>query len=92
MNVWLIGATALLAGLVPCGWVLLRGRLTEAIVAGGSSLRNYVQADGELGYFQHHWAVYGREGEPCPGCNCAEGVRRIAQSGRSTFYCAKRQR
>jgi formamidopyrimidine-DNA glycosylase len=70
----------------------IRSVLTEAIVAGGSSLRNYVQADGELGYFQHHWAVYGREGEPCPGCNCAEGVRRIVQSGRSTFYCAKRQR
>jgi len=66
--------------------------LTEAIAAGGSSLRNYVQADGALGYFQHHWAVYGREGEPCPGCDCAEGVRRIVQSGRSTFFCAKRQR
>jgi len=66
--------------------------LNEAIAAGGSSLRDYVQADGELGYFQHRWAVYGREGEPCPGCNCAEGVRRIVQSGRSTFYCAKRQR
>ena len=70
----------------------IRAVLTEAIAAGGSSLRDYVQADGELGYFQHHWAVYGREGEPCPGCNCAEGVRRIVQSGRSTFYCAKRQR
>jgi formamidopyrimidine-DNA glycosylase len=66
--------------------------LTEAIDAGGSSLRDYVQADGELGYFQHHWAVYGREGEPCPGCTCAEGVRRIVQSGRSTFFCAKKQR
>ena len=66
--------------------------LTEAIEAGGSSLRDYVQTDGELGYFQHHWAVYGREGEPCPGCTCAEGVRRIVQSGRSTFYCAKKQR
>ena len=65
---------------------------TEAIAAGGSSLRDYVQANGELGYFQHRWAVYGREGEPCPGCNCAEGVRRIVQSGRSTFYCANRQR
>ncbi len=65
---------------------------TEAIAAGGSSLRDYVQADGELGYFQHHWAVYGKEGEPCPGCTCAEGVRRIVQSGRSTFFCAKQQR
>jgi formamidopyrimidine-DNA glycosylase len=70
----------------------IKSVLTEAIAAGGSSVRDYVQADGELGYFQHHWAVYGREGEPCPGCNCAEGVRRIVQSGRSTFYCANRQR
>jgi formamidopyrimidine-DNA glycosylase len=70
----------------------IKSVLTEAIAAGGSSVRDYVQANGELGYFQHHWAVYGREGEPCPGCNCAEGVRRIVQSGRSTFYCAKRQR
>ena len=70
----------------------IRSVLSEAIEAGGSSLRDYVQADGELGYFQHHWAVYGREGEPCPGCTCAEGVRRIVQSGRSTFFCAKKQR
>jgi formamidopyrimidine-DNA glycosylase len=70
----------------------IKSVLTEAIAAGGSSLRDYVQADGALGYFQHHWAVYGREGEPCPDCNCAEGVRRIVQSGRSTFFCAKRQR
>ncbi|MBV8334670.1 MAG: bifunctional DNA-formamidopyrimidine glycosylase/DNA-(apurinic or apyrimidinic site) lyase [Alphaproteobacteria bacterium] len=66
--------------------------LIDAIAAGGSSLRDYVQADGALGYFQHHWAVYGREGEPCPGCDCTGGVRRIVQSGRSTFFCAKRQR
>jgi formamidopyrimidine-DNA glycosylase len=70
----------------------IRSVLTEAIAAGGSSLRDYVQADGELGYFQHHWAVYGREGGPCPGCGCGAGVRRIVQSGRSTFFCAKRQR
>jgi formamidopyrimidine-DNA glycosylase len=70
----------------------IRSVLTEAIEAGGSSLRDYVQTDGELGYFQHHWAVYGREGGPCPGCDCATGVRRIVQAGRSTFYCAKRQR
>jgi formamidopyrimidine-DNA glycosylase len=70
----------------------IRSVLGEAIAAGGSSLRDYVQADGELGYFQHRWAVYGRESEPCPGCNCAEGVRRVVQSGRSTFYCARRQR
>jgi formamidopyrimidine-DNA glycosylase len=70
----------------------IRNVLDEAIAAGGSSLRDYVQANGELGYFQHRWAVYGREGEPCPGCTCAEGVQRIVQSGRSTFFCAKRQR
>ena len=70
----------------------VREVLAEAIEAGGSSLRDYVQANGELGYFQHRWAVYGREGEPCPGCTCAEGVRRIVQAGRSTFFCAKRQR
>jgi formamidopyrimidine-DNA glycosylase len=70
----------------------IRSVLVEAIEAGGSSLRDYVQADGELGYFQHRWAVYGKEGEPCPGCTCAEGVSRIVQSGRSSFFCAKRQR
>ena len=70
----------------------IREVLGEAIEAGGSSLRDYVQVNGELGYFQHRWAVYGREGEPCSACNCAEGVRRIVQSGRSTFFCAKRQR
>src|SRR5207244_6137794 len=57
----------------------VREVLGEAIEAGGSSLRDYDQAYGELGYFQHRWAVYGKEGEPCPGCTCAEGVRRITQ-------------
>jgi formamidopyrimidine-DNA glycosylase len=70
----------------------VREVLDEAIAAGGSSLRDYVQANGELGYFQHRWAVYGKEGEPCPGCTCAEGVRRISQAGRSSFFCGKRQR
>ena len=70
----------------------IRNVLGEAIAAGGSSLRDYVQANGELGYFQHRWAVYGKEGQPCPNCDCAEGIRRITQGGRSTFYCAKRQR
>ena len=73
----------------------IKATLGEAIAAGGSSLRDYVQPDGELGYFQHAWKVYGREGEPCPGCpglpGCA-GVARIVQSGRSTFYCPRRQR
>jgi formamidopyrimidine-DNA glycosylase len=70
----------------------VREVLDEAIAAGGSSLRDYVQANGELGYFQHRWAVYGKEGKPCPGCICAEGVRRITQAGRSSFFCGKRQR
>lgn len=74
----------------------VRDVLRRAITAGGSSLRDYVQADGELGYFQHQWAVYDREGEPCPGCDCEPrrtgGVRRITQGGRSTFYCPARQR
>ncbi|HEY9537329.1 MAG TPA: bifunctional DNA-formamidopyrimidine glycosylase/DNA-(apurinic or apyrimidinic site) lyase [Kiloniellaceae bacterium] len=68
----------------------VRQVLTRAIEAGGSSLRNYVQADGELGYFQHEWVAYGREGEPCR--NCGVPVRRLVQSGRSTFYCSRCQR
>jgi len=74
----------------------IREVLEAAIAAGGSSLRDYVQTTGELGYFQHNWAVYDREGTPCPGCDCdaarTGGVRRIVQSGRSTFFCARRQR
>ncbi len=78
----------------------VRRVLEAAIAAGGSSLRDYVQADGELGYFQHHWAVYDRAGEPCPGCDCGAatgpsgegGIRRIVQSNRATFYCPSRQR
>ncbi len=74
----------------------IRTVLTEAITAGGSTLRDHRRPDGELGYFQHSFAVYGRAGEPCPGCVCdpppGGGIRRITQSGRSTFYCAKKQR
>jgi len=70
----------------------IRDVLTRAIAAGGSSLRDYVQTSGELGYFQHHWAVYGKEGERCPGCDCKTGIRRIVQGGRSTFYCPTRQK
>ncbi len=64
--------------------------LAEAIAAGGSSLRDYVQATGELGYFQANFRVYDREGRPCPAC--AAPVRRLVQSGRSTFYCGRCQR
>ncbi|WP_207480683.1 bifunctional DNA-formamidopyrimidine glycosylase/DNA-(apurinic or apyrimidinic site) lyase [Arenibaculum pallidiluteum] len=74
----------------------VRAVLAEAIEAGGSSLRDYVQASGELGYFQHRFAVYDREGAACPGCTCdiarTGGIRRIIQSNRSTFYCPRRQR
>ena len=73
----------------------IRATLTEAIAAGGSSLRDYVQPDGELGYFQHAWKVYGREGLPCercPGPPACAGVARIVQSARSTFYCPRTQR
>ncbi len=68
----------------------IKATLTEAIAAGGSSLRDYVQPSGELGYFQHAWKVYGREGEPCGACGGQIG--RLAQSGRSTFFCARCQR
>ena len=74
---------------------LIRLTLTEAIAAGGSSLRDYVQPGGELGYFQHAWKVYGREGEPCelcPGAPSCSGVTRILQAGRSTFFCSRLQR
>jgi formamidopyrimidine-DNA glycosylase len=70
----------------------LRDVIKEAIDAGGSSLRDYVQTDGELGYFQHHWRVYDREGEPCPTPGCHGLVKRIVQSNRSTFYCGICQR
>ncbi|HEY3697355.1 bifunctional DNA-formamidopyrimidine glycosylase/DNA-(apurinic or apyrimidinic site) lyase [Phenylobacterium sp.] len=65
----------------------IRAVLTEAIAAGGSSLRDYAAADGALGYFQHRFRVYGREGAPCPNRGCAGVVARKAQAGRSTFHC-----
>ena len=70
----------------------VRDVIARAIDAGGSSLRDHRQADGSLGYFQHSFNVYGREGKPCrtPGCNGV--VRRITQAGRSTFYCPTCQR
>ncbi|PVA09713.1 DNA-formamidopyrimidine glycosylase [Pelagivirga sediminicola] len=71
---------------------VIRDVLLRAIEAGGSSLRDFRQADGELGYFQHSFDVYGREGQPCRREGCAGTVRRIVQSGRSSFYCGKCQR
>ncbi len=65
----------------------IRAVIADAIAAGGSSLRDYMHADGSLGYFQHSFAVYDREGRPCPTPGCAGHVERIAQGGRSTFYC-----
>ncbi|MHA6327103.1 bifunctional DNA-formamidopyrimidine glycosylase/DNA-(apurinic or apyrimidinic site) lyase [Roseivivax sp. CAU 1753] len=82
-----IGAVRV-AGLVP----IIRQTLLDAIAAGGSSLRDYRQADGELGYFQHSFDVYGREGAPCRRDGCTGRIRRIVQSGRSSFYCAQCQR
>jgi formamidopyrimidine-DNA glycosylase len=73
----------------------IKDTLKEAIAAGGSSLRDYVQPDGELGYFQHAWKVYGHGGEACERCPrrpACPGIRRITQSGRSTFYCPRTQR
>ena len=70
----------------------VRDVIAEAIEAGGSSLRDYVQADGELGYFQHRWRVYDREDQPCPTPGCHGLVKRIVQSNRSTFYCGFCQR
>lgn len=70
--------------------VAIRAVLLEAIAAGGSSLRDYVQSNGELGHFQNDFRVYDREGQPCRGC--ARPIRRITQGGRATFYCPTCQR
>ncbi len=81
-------AATRVAGLVP----IIRAVLEEAIAAGGSSLRDFKQADGELGYFQHRFDVYGREGEACRTPSCGAPIRRAVQSGRSSFFCAACQR
>lgn len=81
-------SAARLAALV----VAIRNVLADAIAAGGSSLRDYRRADGELGYFQHSFDVYGREGAPCRTAGCDGTVRRVVQAGRSSFYCASCQR
>lgn len=77
-----------IASLVP----VIRDVLSDAIAAGGSSLRDFRQADGELGYFQHSFDVYGREGAQCRTPGCGSDVRRIVQSGRSSFFCPTCQR
>jgi len=70
----------------------VRDVLEEALAAGGSSLRDYRQSDGSLGYFQHRFRVYDREGHPCPTPACRGCVERLVQSGRSTFFCATCQK
>lgn len=76
------------AALVP----IIRTVLEDAIRAGGSSLKDFRQANGELGYFQHAFDAYGREGQPCRRDGCGGTIARITQSGRSSFYCGKCQR
>jgi formamidopyrimidine-DNA glycosylase len=68
----------------------IKAVLREAIAAGGSSLRDHKRVDGNLGDFQHSFAVYGQGGQPCPTC-CGGTIRRIRQAGRSTFFCPKCQ-
>ncbi len=70
----------------------VKATLERAIAAGGSSLRDYAHADGSLGYFQHAFAVYGREGEACVTPGCGHAVKRIVQQNRSTFFCSRCQR
>jgi len=82
----------------------IKAVLEESIAAGGSSLRDYVQADGGIGFFQERFKVYDREGQPCEACPNltwagsaggvppCEGIRRIVQAGRATFHCPKHQR
>jgi len=72
--------------------IAIRAVIADAIAAGGSSLRDYRQADGSLGYFQHTFNVYDREGHACAKPGCTGTVRRIVQAGRSTFYCATCQK
>lgn len=71
---------------------VIKAVLEEAIAAGGSTLRDHQQVDGTLGYFQHRFKVYGREGDPCFTPGCKGIIHRIVQSGRSTFHCPKCQK
>lgn len=70
----------------------VRGVLAEAVEAGGSTLRDFRAANGDLGSFQHRFAVYDREGEPCPTPGCGGTIRRVVQSSRSSFYCPSCQK
>ncbi|MEK1924086.1 MAG: bifunctional DNA-formamidopyrimidine glycosylase/DNA-(apurinic or apyrimidinic site) lyase [Rhizobium giardinii] len=70
----------------------IRAVITDAIAAGGSSLRDHIQTDGTLGYFQHSFSVYDREGQPCRAPGCSGTIARVVQAGRSTFHCPKCQK
>jgi formamidopyrimidine-DNA glycosylase len=70
----------------------IRAVLGEAIAAGGSTLRDFAQTDGALGYFQHRFRAYDRAGEPCLNAGCDGAIARKVQAGRSTFYCPACQR
>ena len=74
----------------------IKAVLSDAIDAGGSTLRDHRQTDGSLGYFQYAFAVYDRQGQACPGCDCdiseTGGIQRLEQGGRSTYYCPRKQR
>ena len=93
---------ARISPLVPAGRVsrprletlaaVVRDVLNDAIAAGGSTLRDFANAEGGQGYFQHRFDVYGREGKPCAGEDCRGVVRRVVQGGRSTFWCPSCQR
>jgi formamidopyrimidine-DNA glycosylase len=84
-------ATSVTAKSLPPLVRAIKAVLREAVAAGGSSLRDHKRVDGELGNFQHRFAVYDREGKPCPG-KCGGTIKRIVQAGRSTFYCPKCQK
>ena len=71
---------------------VIRDVLNDAIAAGGSTLKDFANAEGGQGYFQHRFDVYGREGKPCLGDGCTGVVKRIVQAGRSTFYCPSCQK
>ncbi|MEE2944078.1 MAG: bifunctional DNA-formamidopyrimidine glycosylase/DNA-(apurinic or apyrimidinic site) lyase [Pseudomonadota bacterium] len=81
-------SSARIFSLVP----IIRDVLTDAISAGGSSLKDFRQADGELGYFQHSFDAYGRDSKPCRSEDCNGEIVKITQSGRSSFYCPQCQR
>ncbi len=85
-------ASQIAAGRVATLVPIIRQVLNQAIKAGGSSLKDFRQADGELGYFQHSFDVYGREGAACHTPGCTGHIARITQSGRSSFYCPQCQR